>query len=93
MRQAKPRWLLSLLPWLSGLWLGLLALFLDGSGAAVEPRLDPSSTWVIGSAAIALVVLLAASLQQLAALVQAARRKEARCSARVPLLRSTPSDS
>ncbi|MEZ5440624.1 MAG: ATP-binding protein [Lysobacterales bacterium] len=77
MRQAKPRWLLSLLPWLSGLWLGLLALFLDGSGAAVEPRLDPSSTWVIGSAAIALVVLLAASLQQLAALVQAARRKEA----------------
>ncbi|MCB1641971.1 MAG: hypothetical protein KDI37_09580, partial [Xanthomonadales bacterium] len=77
MKQAKPRWLLSLLPWLSGLWLGLLALFLDGSGAAVEPRLDPSSTWVIGSAAIALVVLLAASLQQLAALVQAARRKEA----------------
>lgn len=70
-------WIRTALPWLAGVWLGLLALLLDGSGAALQPRLDPSSAWVIGSAALSLVVLLLASLQQLAALIQAAQRREA----------------
>lgn len=66
-----------LLPWLAAIWLGLLALLLDGSGAALQPRLDPSSSWVIGSAALALLIVLSASALQLLRLVRAARRKEA----------------
>jgi nitrogen fixation/metabolism regulation signal transduction histidine kinase len=73
---ARPRWF-AWLGWLAAGWLAALALLLDGSGAALEPRLDPSSNWVIGSAAIALLVLLFASLLQVAGLVQAARRREA----------------
>ncbi len=77
MKRSLGRRLLVLLPWLAALWLGVLALLLDGSGTAFAPSIDPAAPAVMISAALALLILLLASAARVLQLRRAATRKEA----------------